>query len=140
MMYGQEKETILTAYELDKNTLLRRGDTMQLVKSHRSSFGAFMASEFVTTSHEEFSKLSGFSYDISAGKSKLLVYGIPGQTKDANQELTVAVYNTDLTKDWQRKFTLPYSNDLFSIEDIAVDDQGIFSSLPYFSMRRSKAK
>ena len=66
----------------------------------------------------------GFSFVYSQNQQRVLIYHFLPYDKGGKQKLAFSVLDSNLTKIWGKKITLPYSDKLFAIHDFEVDDEG----------------
>ncbi len=65
-----------------------------------------------------------FSIEPSRDSSKVLIYAqLPYQRKEP-ERFSLQVFNDSLQLLWQREIVLPYADNLFSVEEYRVDNQG----------------
>ena len=69
-------------------------------------------------------KTGGFDIKLSRDSSKLMIYyNVPSRTKE-NEEYGFHVFDKSLNKIWEKKFVLPYSQELFEVVNHKVDKNG----------------
>ena len=66
----------------------------------------------------------GFKITYSHNKNKVLVYYSMPYEKEGQQKITINVLDSNLNKLWQKNITLPYTDKLFTIHDLEVDNEG----------------
>lgn len=65
-----------------------------------------------------------FNIEVSRDSSKVLIYAqLPYQRKEP-ERFSLQVFNDSLEQLWQREIVLPYADNLFSVEEYHVDNQG----------------
>lgn len=65
-----------------------------------------------------------FSHSISQNEQHLLIsYNLPYE-KGESERFGLHVYDKDLTEKWSKEVTLPYKEELFSLESFSISDRG----------------
>lgn len=106
----KEKTSTLYSQWVDKNSLTLQGTAKLLA----------------TMPYQNMFKSGSFRYVISPDKNKLCVIKLPYGEKDANQVYDATMYDENLTSEWTKNFTLPYADNLFTIEQFSIDNSGNF--------------
>jgi len=83
-----------------------------------------------------------FGHELSGDKSKVLIYYNLPYDKGGNEKFGFHIFNNDFQQLWEKKVTLPYKEELFTIEDYEISDNGdvYLLGVNYKEKRKSKRK
>lgn len=82
-------------------------------------------------------------FDVSQNGSKILIYQSEYSVKNKEkEEVTFYVYDEGLNTLWEKKIVFPYKSELFSIEEVIVDNEGNVHLLAreYNEVRKTRKK
>ena len=65
-----------------------------------------------------------FGYEFSGDSAKLLVYYNLPYDKRGVEKVGVHVYDQQMNQLWRKTITIPYTDELFTVEDFEVDNEG----------------
>ncbi len=65
-----------------------------------------------------------FHFHICRDSSKLLIYNQLPDQKNKPERFTIRVFDKQLNPLWDKNITLPYDDDLFTVEDYRIDNNG----------------
>lgn len=65
-----------------------------------------------------------FAYQMSRKKSHILFVGYEPYKRGEQEKFNLFVYDNEMKAQWERAITIPYLDELFSIERFLVDDRG----------------
>lgn len=117
-------KSFLFYQEVDKKTLVFKG-------------GLNKVSEVMSKSKY---RQGSFWYRTSQDKSKIAIVDFSGYEKGSAEELVVTVYNENMVQLWTKNVRLPYNNELFSSDEVVVDNIGnvYISGVVYKEIAKSK--
>ena len=125
---SRERKMTLYAKELNKSTLLTEGDLIEIGTTTFASRRSFMQNAV-------YASYSAFSLVTSPDKSRLLLI-THDMGKDEGEEtasdkikMTLTVFDSNLKKNWSTEATLGFSPELFTVTNVALDDDGNVSIL-----------
>ncbi|NMM48528.1 hypothetical protein [Marinigracilibium pacificum] len=100
---------VLAAQTIDKETLLPEKSYKKLSEIDSKKFSW---------------KIGFFNYTLSRDSSKLFVYYKKPQKNNENDAFGMHVYDTDLNELWHEEIELPYTEKMFYVKDLIVDNEG----------------
>ncbi len=104
------KKNYLFAQTIDKKTLTLNNDLKKIAEYEYEK------------RRDKYS--GGYSFDISEDESKLLIYyNLPYQRKE-NEKFGFHVFDADFNQMWEKEVTLPYTDQLFKVNDYILDNNG----------------
>lgn len=104
------KKNFLFVQSINKNTLLLNSNIKKIAEIDYSGNSKYNS--------------GSFSYEISKDSSKVLIfYNLP-YNKGEREKFGFHISDKDLNQLWEKKITLPYKEELFSVEDFEVDKNG----------------
>ncbi len=117
-------KSFLFYQEMDKKTLTNKGNLVKV--SEVKSKSKYRQGKFRNT--------------VSRDKSKIVLVDESSFKKGETEEFHITVYDVDLNKLWEKSVKLPYSSELFSINQVYVDNDGNFylSGIVYQEVVKSK--
>ncbi len=104
------KKNTLFMQEINKRTLQLTND--------RKKVGV------IDYSHKSVYNSGNFNIVLSRDSSKVLIYYNLPYEKNKNEKFGFHVFDSDMSKIWEREITLPYIDKLFSVEDYVLDNSG----------------
>jgi hypothetical protein len=122
------KKNILYSQSINKKTLQLNNDKKEIAEIDFSEYSRFNA--------------GSFGYQTSRDSSKLFVsYNLPYERR-GSERFGFHVFDNNLDQIWQKRITLPYTDELFSIEDYEVDNDGNVHviGVAYKDKRKAKRK
>ena len=78
----------------------------------------------VATADAKLLREGEFDYQISPDSTHLLIYNTQPIKRREAETFDLRIFNRDMTLQWERSVTLPYTRDLFDVKNLQVDDQG----------------
>jgi hypothetical protein len=122
------KRNILSSQSVNKKSFTLNDDKQEIAEVDFSGFTRLNA--------------GSFGYEMSRDSSKLFVsYNLPYAKRGA-ERFGFHVFDNKLNQIWQKQITLPYTDELFSIEDYVVDNEGNVHvvGVAYKKVRKTKRK
>jgi hypothetical protein len=80
-----------------------------------------------------------FTYTISNDEKRILIYYNLPQERDENEKFSYHILDKDLNLLWEKKITLPYENELFSVVDYDIQENGDLYLLSKIFKDKAKA-
>jgi hypothetical protein len=100
----------LYAQTVNKKTLRPNNDARKIAKIDYSQKGN--------------NSFGDFAFEISKDESKILIHYLLPAKKKEKEKIALIVMDKDLNLVWEKKCTLPYSEDLFEDERYKIDNEG----------------
>lgn len=107
---NSERENVLEARLMKPKTLELSSNQKEL---HRLSYQGYRKSNS-----------GSYGFKMSRDSSKLLVYYNLPYEKNASEKFGFKVYDQFLKSIWEKEITLPYTDELFNLVQIRLDDKG----------------
>ncbi len=130
----------LPGIEMQMNDVLLFGDRLLLITTAvddeselMSAYGTWLSEEGkpadfpVLLGQQSTTRRRGndqFGFELSSDGSKLLIYNESEFERKANERFTLKVVDAELETVWQKDLELPYSREIFEINQYAVDSRG----------------
>ena len=106
----KSKLNILYSQSVDMGEMQLNNDKQEIAEVYFSGFSRFNS--------------GSFAYEVSGDSSKLFInYNLP-YNKNESEKFGFHVFDSSLNEVWHREVTLPYTDQLFSVEDYVVDNNG----------------
>lgn len=128
LMDKKEKINTLYVETISKETLKSNGDRQELAHIDYSGHGKWNS--------------GFFGFDFSRDSSKLMVYyDLPYERGNAEQ-FGIHVFDNEFEQIWHKELMLPYTDNLFQMEDFQVDNDGnaYFIGLLFKGIKKLKRK
>lgn len=107
---NKEKKKILYVQSINKNTLRPENDIRKIAEIDYQKKSRFNTGDYyIATSRD---------------KSKLLVYYDTPYDKRENESFGLHIFDENMNQLWEKKISIPYKEDLFSVEKMRVDKEG----------------
>ena len=107
---NRQKKNSLYVQSIDKSTLRGANDIRTVAEIDFAGNGKFNS--------------GSFDFELSRDSSKLLVYYSLPYERGENEKVGIHVLDQDLNQLWEKEITLPYTSELFDVEDYEVDNDG----------------
>ncbi|MDH5399553.1 MAG: hypothetical protein OEX02_15495, partial [Cyclobacteriaceae bacterium] len=105
-----KKKNILYVQSIDKARMIINGDRKVVAEIDYTGSGR--------------RNTGGFSYRISRGKTKALLYYSMPYEKREKESFGFHVFDENMNRMWEKEVELPYTDNLFSVEEHNIDDKG----------------
>jgi len=109
----KQEKSYLFYQEFNKGNLKPDGELVKIAEINVVNSGGLFGGTY-----------GSFANRMSRDKSKMLISGQGSSKKKAYEELNFVVVDDKLDILWEKSVTLPYTDDLFSIENMIIDNQG----------------
>ncbi|MFT6166367.1 MAG: hypothetical protein ACJASF_001053 [Vicingaceae bacterium] len=81
-----------------------------------------------------------FTYTISNDEKRILIYYTLPYEKDENEQFSYHIFDKDLNLLWEKNVTLPYENDLFTVVDYDIQENGDLYLLSKIFQEKAKER
>lgn len=120
------KKNFLFVQSLNKKTLLPDKDLKKIAEIDYSENSKYNS--------------GSYNYEISRDSSKVLIYYNLPYNKGESEAFGFHIFDKNINQLWEKKITLPYKEELFTVEDYKVDNAGNVHLLGLIFKEKRQAK